>query len=204
MTDDHPLDTLDFSGHAVRDYYDLDPLEADVRPDVGSDFHEATKLHPALTAFVPGPASGLWQVGHVTADEEGLATRRWYSRRHDLPAPLPVERSLSQVVRERASTSPPGSDPLDAAELSSVLALSYGATPVPHDGRRHRRPVPSGGALYALDVYVGVNRGGVEGLDAGLYHYDPFEHCLEELSGPERWDDVAAAGPRSCGPAPRW
>jgi oxazoline/thiazoline dehydrogenase len=43
------------------------------------------------------------------------------------------------------------------------------------------RPYPAGGGLYELDLYV-VARS-CEGLDSGLYYYDPERHRLGWLSG---------------------
>jgi SagB-type dehydrogenase family enzyme len=43
------------------------------------------------------------------------------------------------------------------------------------------RPFPSAGALYELDLYVAVND--CNGLDHGLYAYDPMEHRLGHLEG---------------------
>jgi SagB-type dehydrogenase family enzyme len=42
------------------------------------------------------------------------------------------------------------------------------------------RPYPSGGASYELELYLAVNV--CDGLESGLYHYDPKEHRLERLS----------------------
>ncbi len=41
------------------------------------------------------------------------------------------------------------------------------------------RPYPSGGALYALEIYPVVQA--CRNLAAGLYHYDPLEHRLARL-----------------------
>jgi SagB-type dehydrogenase family enzyme len=43
-----------------------------------------------------------------------------------------------------------------------------------------RRPYPGGGALYELELYLGVNA--CENLAAGLYHYDARSHQLERIS----------------------
>lgn len=50
------------------------------------------------------------------------------------------------------------------------------------------RPYPSGGSIYELEIYPVVNR--CEGLTAGVYHYQPLEHCLYQISGWNR--DVEA------------
>ena len=51
-----------------------------------------------------------------------------------------------------------------------------------------RRPYPNGGASYELEIYPVVDR--CEGLDPGLYHYDPQDHDLVRIaprtSGVER------------------
>ena len=41
------------------------------------------------------------------------------------------------------------------------------------------RPYPSGGATYDLELYLTVDR--CDGLEPGLYHYDPDRHALEHL-----------------------
>ncbi|MCC6588417.1 MAG: SagB family peptide dehydrogenase [Bryobacterales bacterium] len=44
------------------------------------------------------------------------------------------------------------------------------------------RPYPNGGASYELEIYPIVDR--CQGLLPGVYHYDPQEHALEPLAGP--------------------
>jgi SagB-type dehydrogenase family enzyme len=44
------------------------------------------------------------------------------------------------------------------------------------------RPYPSGGALYELDFHVAVGR--CDGLERGLYRYDPRGHRLALVPGP--------------------
>ena len=41
------------------------------------------------------------------------------------------------------------------------------------------RPYPAGGSLYELEFYIVVHR--CEGVAAGMYHYDPLNHCLDRL-----------------------
>ena len=68
--------------------------------------------------------------------------------------------------------------PLALDKLATLLHAAYGVTA----GRRNppgAAAVPSGGALYPLELYVVSRR--VEGLDLALYHYDPLRHGLEHL-----------------------
>lgn len=44
-----------------------------------------------------------------------------------------------------------------------------------------QRPYPSGGALYEQEFYVVVNQ--CDGLESGLYHYDPERHQLGRCCG---------------------
>jgi SagB-type dehydrogenase family enzyme len=46
------------------------------------------------------------------------------------------------------------------------------------------RPYPSGGACHELEIYPVVRN--VDGLEPGLYHYDPAGHRLETLAGPAK------------------
>ena len=39
-----------------------------------------------------------------------------------------------------------------------------------------RRSVPSGGALYPIDVYALVGENGVEEIESGVYHFEPRTH----------------------------
>ena len=42
-----------------------------------------------------------------------------------------------------------------------------------------RRPYPSGGAAYDIELYLSVDR--CAGLDRGFYHYEPLSHRLRKL-----------------------
>jgi SagB-type dehydrogenase family enzyme len=71
--------------------------------------------------------------------------------------------------------------PLAVDDLSTVLHAAYGVGDTVHFGSREHleRPVPSGGGLYPLEVYVIAQR--VSGIEAGIYHYVPLHHALEQL-----------------------
>ena len=46
-----------------------------------------------------------------------------------------------------------------------------------------RRSVPSGGALYPIDVYAVVGENGVEAIESGVYHYEPRTHEITLVKG---------------------
>lgn len=121
-----------------------------------------------------------------------LASRRAYTRGLRLPVASPLATSLSATVEQRRSSSPPGAGGVNVHELSSLLALAYGVTRAPDDPRGWLRPVPSGGAMYPLDLYLGIGR--CVGVESGLYHYDPFRHGLEQLGGEAMWHELAMLG----------
>ncbi|GJD21321.1 hypothetical protein RIVM261_062770 [Rivularia sp. IAM M-261] len=47
-------------------------------------------------------------------------------------------------------------------------------------GKLSRRPYPNGGAMYELEIYPAINC--CEGINSGLYHYQPLEHTLYHIS----------------------
>lgn len=46
-------------------------------------------------------------------------------------------------------------------------------------GEISRRPYPGGGGMYELEIYPVVRR--CQGINAGLYHYDPLNHQLAQI-----------------------
>lgn len=99
-----------------------------------------------------------------------------------LPEEMPVsERSFDEVLRSRTSAREFSGEGIRLDQLAKVLFMSYGITR-DNAGTNFPRPfrtVPSGGALYPLDVYVYAAR--VSGLDTGLYHYNPETRSLDVL-----------------------
>lgn len=104
---------------------------------------------------------------------------------------------LSVAIEGRTSVRDYAAAPPTAAELGELLyraarvrSVSNFATPgrrvvatEPPDGagaERSDRPYPSGGACHELELYVTV--GECDGLEKGVYHYDPLKHALEPLN----------------------
>lgn len=113
----------------------------------------------------------------------------------ELPVELPPsDVSVDDAMLNRQTARSFGVDPITIPQLAKVLFLSYGVTRN-NEGTEFPRPfraVPSGGALYPLEIYVSVRR--VSGLEPGIYHYDPEDHSLDCL----RIDDSAADDLAGC------
>jgi oxazoline/thiazoline dehydrogenase len=108
----------------------------------------------------------------------------------DLETLKTTEASFSQVLEARKSIREYGEIPLSSQQLGEFL---YRCARVKHpiqteQGEIARRPYPSGGALYELELYPIVNN--CEGIPSGLYHYDPLAHQLYRIS--DRTETVEA------------
>ncbi|WP_137128603.1 SagB/ThcOx family dehydrogenase [Rhizobium sp. FY34] len=99
-----------------------------------------------------------------------------------LPAPDPLAMPLGEAMLARKTCRDMEACTITLDQLSTLLFASYGETRsnVGTEFPRPFRTVPSGGALYPLEIYFHTAR--VEGLEAGLYHYNPQRHCVAELS----------------------
>ena len=93
----------------------------------------------------------------------------------ELPPPrLDGPMSLEEAIANRRSIRRYTDEPLTLQDLSQLLWAAQGIT----DPERGFRAAPSAGATYPLELYVVVGAGGVVGLPAGIYHYDPHEHAI--------------------------
>ncbi len=104
--------------------------------------------------------------------------------RPDLDALLRHDMPLTRALEGRASVRRYGRTPLTFPELGEFL-YRVGRVKGWYDfeGVTYtRRPYPSGGASYELELYLVVRD--CLGLPPGLYHYDPAGHALFPLSGP--------------------
>lgn len=99
--------------------------------------------------------------------------------------------ALAQVIEQRRTVRTQGARPIALRELGAFLhrtcrVVARQSTPWPREypfgGEYTRRLYPSGGSRYELEIYVTAHR--CEGLDRGLYYYDPLHHRLAAVSGP--------------------
>ena len=145
--------------------------------DPAEELHEASRLYAHVAPQRLGALLAL--PGSSELQQTVARASRLHRQRPgvDLPRrPHPAVR-FRDVLRRRQSSLPAIRRTLRAVELGDVLAASYGVT-LWHAGSL-RRPVPSAGALYPLEVYVVALA--VDGVESAVYHYDPFHHRLERL-----------------------
>jgi SagB-type dehydrogenase family enzyme len=138
-------------------------------------FHENTKTsrfdsHPSAEQVV-ATMSEMYQ----SLPYDGLPS---------IPLPrdlAPMRRPLLDALLTRATARDMRPGPVSLPELATVLHCAYGITRG-NEGTAFPRPfraVPSGGALYPLEIYLWARR--VEDIEAGLYRYDPVMNSLTVL-----------------------
>lgn len=139
---------------------------------VASLFHEQSKMRPN-TLFVP-PAKfdtgSLPEFSRRAFKEYRLAPRTLLPEAQSLPI------SLDQLILKRQTIRKFTTQAVSLEQVATQLALSYRIK----QANPARRPVPSGGALYPLELYIAALN--IEGVAQGLYHYHPGLHALELLS----------------------
>lgn len=94
--------------------------------------------------------------------------------------------ALWDALRMRRSSRDFSGEPLTLQEVSNLLWAAQGVS-----GTDGLRTAPSGGALYPLDAYLAA--GHVEGLDPGVYRYDPGRHVLEPVKSGQVGADLKTA-----------
>lgn len=104
-----------------------------------------------------------------------------------------VDPELARCLQARVSGRGWALTTMTRSELDTLLHLSYGITREV-DGTdliRPARACPSGGAMYPLEIYLNVRN--VDGLNPGLYHYNPRQRVLERLREGDPTFDLSPA-----------
>ncbi len=96
--------------------------------------------------------------------------------------------SLEETIARRRSVREYKGEPLSLSQLSQVLWAAQGLTDT-----RGLRAVPSAGATYPLEVFILIGRGGVEGLEPGMYHYNVANHSLNLYKEGDQRRELAIA-----------
>ena len=169
--------------------------------DPAEAFHEASKIYPSFGARQTR--------GHEleTDVELQLSSLRAVRRSRHLPSvPLPdprrLDAGLGSVLARRRSVRRFRTEEIDLATLSTLLDAAYGRTGqlLANEAEGigpQLRTVPSGGALYPLEVDVFA--WSVGDLTPGRYHFDPLRRALERVRA---GDERAAVVARSVYPDP--
>jgi Nitroreductase family len=156
-------------------------------------YHEASKVSPTQIGRQVSGAARL----DATPDLQlsmTRAVRRLPLPQRGLPPPRRPDLPLWRAIAARRSCRRFADRPIDARDLAGLLEAGYGVTHAleSDDGRRALplRAAPSGGALYPLELYVAALR--VDGLHAGLYHFDPLRTVLAVARDSLSADEVAS------------
>jgi len=86
---------------------------------------------------------------------------------------------LGEAITRRESIRDYSPAPLTVEELSALLWATQGVRKVLSPSTA-LRTVPSAGARHAFETYVIAGR--IEGLTSGIYHYQPFDGQLAQLT----------------------
>jgi SagB-type dehydrogenase family enzyme len=151
-----------------------DPTEA---------FHEEAKVYRSTIGRQLIGGARLAADEHLQLSSTRSVRRRPQLPTLELPRPDLPGTPLADAIMRRASVRTFGPEPVPLAQLATLLYAGYGITHTLDrpDGTTAvpLRTVPSGGALYPLELYVLASV--VGGLEPGLYHYDPLRHVLEVM-----------------------
>ncbi|MCG8476332.1 MAG: SagB/ThcOx family dehydrogenase [Cytophagales bacterium] len=159
----------------------LDTLWNQVKINIESDtpcweiFHESSKT---------GHYDGTLTNSQVVEVMSNLYDVFPYKQFPAIPLPetfAPIECSFMEAVANRVTPKEIAPVKLSLEQLRTILFCGYGVTRENKDSEYIHRPfrtVPSGGALYPLELYFYSNEK-VEGLKAGLYHYSPVENSVQ-------------------------
>lgn len=142
-------------------------------------FHFTTKD----TQFAPDQRSIYRELQHrAKHDPLPVALKRYpQARRTKLPQ-VQAKGEFPAVLKSRRTWRKYGRAPVPLNDFAQTLQLTFGIqrwVNIPDLGRVAIKTSPSGGSLHPIEAYVLVRR--VEGLQSGIYHYQPGSHGLEWL-----------------------
>jgi SagB-type dehydrogenase family enzyme len=160
--------------------------------DPAEAYHEASKVAPSqIDRQMEGArrlaASPDLQLSSLRA------VKRHGGARLPVPEPASLDSPLGELIGRRRSQRDFAPGPIPYAALAALLHAGYGVTGEleQQDDRPAvpLRAVPSGGALYPLELYAAAVR--VADLEPGLYHFDPLRPGLDVLRPSSIVDELA-------------
>lgn len=161
------------------------------------DFHDLLFHSRSTNGRHATPSGGLYTYSHLVPPLPAVRPA-WPGAAVDLTPFDAAPSALGALLRARRSTrSYDPQNPIGLAEVAQILdraARIISVRRLRDDFRNGaefeiaRRPYPSGGASYELELYLAVDK--CEGLERGFYHYDAARHALVAIPTDER--DLAA------------
>jgi SagB-type dehydrogenase family enzyme len=136
-------------------------------------FHENSKVGKHNAALSEQEVRTRVQQFHESLSFDGYPNT-------ELPRPLPLlDVSLGTTLSNRESLRDLSPVILELEQVSTLLHYAYGTAHgrPPKASARAFRLVPSGGALYPLELFFYGSR--IQTLPAGLYHYNPMKNSAE-------------------------
>ncbi len=112
-----------------------------------------------------------------------------YPRLKSIPLNSALKSSeLEKTLIKRTSDKNMGKKQIDFKTLCHLLFYSAGITSVADNINMSRRPYPSAGGRYPLEIYAAVLRG--KGIEKGLYHYNVKRNSIELLLEKDLQDEI--------------
>jgi SagB-type dehydrogenase family enzyme len=184
--------SADLSVRLAARIYGADEVPLD---DPAERYHEASKLYPAFGARV----TRARELEHdLQLQASCLRAVRRNPRLDVVPLPEPQlpQSPFACVVARRRSERDFAPHPVSLSKLGAILHAAYGRThqlldDAPDGVGPQFRAVPSGGGLYPLELFAFALR--VDGVEPGLYHFDPLRRVLEVVQVGDQAEELAAA-----------
>ncbi|NEO84077.1 MAG: PatA/PatG family cyanobactin maturation protease [Spirulina sp. SIO3F2] len=144
-------------------------------PDGIARWSEFPVVKPPMSdRIVALPRSSL-ETSHQKDDTlTAVMEKRTSVRQYDEQRPITIEQ-LGELLYRAARVKEIFTDQDKVAGYKTVFGPDFDW------GAESRRPYPS--AMYELEIYPVVRH--CTGLQAGLYHYNPLDHQLDQLDAPE-------------------
>ena len=119
----------------------------------------------------------------LTGNKEGEGVMKLSNPSFDGPISLEKAMKGRRTVRSFSSTR------MIEPQFSQLLWAAQGIT----EDKGYKRSTPSAGALYPMDVYAVVGKDAVNGVEKGVYHYNPTGHIVVCILTQDIRKDVARA-----------
>lgn len=153
------------------------------------DFHDLLFHSQSRLGRNEGPIGGSFRFKNIIKPQPAVKPK--FTDRPFIPLPKPdlpslitTDPTLTSVIEARRSIRTHNYIPISIEQLGHFLyrtcrVMNQFQTEI---GEFTRRPYPSGGASYELEIYVTVDR--CLGLERGVYYYDPVNHGLHHVADP--------------------